>query len=99
MSVLFILVLFIVLAVFGIRWAIKMTRKSKAKTKENFAKTNDILYSEDIPVTPTTVAIVAIIQLTAKAKPAVIEQLLSWTDTLKYPLKGNVLKLLQVALK
>jgi hypothetical protein len=95
----FILSSIIVVVILCVRWAAKSRRNSQEKTKANLEKVEKMMYSEIVDPIPSNVAVIYLIQQIAKEQPAVIEQLLSWTETLKYPLKGNVLKFLHIALK
>jgi preprotein translocase subunit YajC len=93
------LILFFVASFFGIRWLIQRNKKANSKAQQDLAYANDLFYGDSVELTPTTVGVIEIIQQMAKENPVVIERVLEWTDTIKNPLKANILKLLYLSLK
>ena len=94
-----ILILFFVAAFFCIRWLIQRNKKMNSKAKQDLAYANDLFYGDSVELTPITIGVIEVIQQMAKEKPFVIEKVLDWTDTIKNPLKANILKLLYLSLK
>ncbi|QQO09587.1 hypothetical protein [Breznakiella homolactica] len=97
--VVFVFMLFIVGIVLGIRWAARSWKKSNEKGKQTIKQASDMMYGEEVELTPSTVATMQIIRQVAKTRPTTIEQLLEWTETVPYPAKSYVLKLIHVSVK